>query len=135
MSLAMVGCLLAATACGTEHDRSEPELRAYFEGSEVADELAANPDARFFVDLRVDGTYAIDQRDQAIDFAYFTVQCPSMPQPISMPDFVALTGMAVDEPYWTLASVGPAFRSTGSDCVNKCFPNGDCIVICIDTEL
>jgi hypothetical protein len=125
--------MLSLMACGSEADEPDQELRTYFEGAEIADDLANDPNASFFVDLRTEDVYTFDQDDHSIDFAYFTVQCPSMARPMPMPDFAALLGLDLEEPYWTMQSPQP-FRQAVDDCVIVCpRSGGECWLECPQT--
>ncbi len=97
VSFSMLGCSGSA-----EPDSTFPTR--VFEGLEVQDQLAEDPDALFFVDLREPQAFAFDQRDVAIDFSHFVVQCPSMEQPVPMEDFAQMLSFSLDAPAWTMWS-------------------------------
>lgn len=138
---------LFSTACdgGVDEDGAAEQVRTLFEGDEVQAELAANPDAVFFVDLTSGHTIAFDQRNVALDYANFIVQCPTMIAPIPLEAFLHMFP-AVDPnaPAWTLRASNvdvpdDQFRqSYGTfdapqpdlQCEKSCSGGDDCVWIC-----
>lgn len=138
---------LLATACDAGEPQGEQgeQVRTLFEGDEVQAELAANPDAVFFVDLTAGHTIAFDQRNVPLDYANFIVQCPTMLAPIPLDAFLQLFP-AIDPsaPAWTLRSTAvdapdDQFRQSWGtfdapqpdlQCTESCSGGSDCVWIC-----
>ncbi len=66
-----------------------------FDGEDVAARLSADPEQRFFVDLREDVVYEFDQSEAEIDFSAFDLQCPSMRFPVELLGWME-TGAVLD---------------------------------------
>lgn len=117
--LSVASFLLLANACmpGDEQP-TDDDLRAiYFDGAEINAQLAENPDAVFFADVRNGTVVHFDQSEELIDLSNFIFQCPSMLIPVPMEDF--LTGLGVDEEIllsdeWTVQSAVSDFRSAAA---------------------
>lgn len=140
VSLLSLGLLLATGSACVGSDELEAEALdelEVFEGRE----LAADPDARLFVDLRGEQRYAFDQRALELDFDRFLVQCPTMPAPMPMPAFLDALDIDPSAPYWTLESdlsreleQDADFRALCLEEERHC-PNGqdrgDCVWVCV----
>jgi hypothetical protein len=132
----------ALAACDDGSNEPDVEDRdVVFDGAEVRDELAANPAARFFVDLRGDSRVRFTQEDAPLDFTNFLVQCPSMPHPIPMTDFASLLDIDLDRREFSLQSASAAditdFRDTELPTCTLTCPTGpeeslgeDCVWDC-----
>ena len=131
--------LLALPALACDHEplpEGADDSSRYFDGVDVADELAADSERVFFVDLSDGSTYTFDEVEEDIAFDHFIVRCPSMPQPIPMLDYFDIIGFEGHgtERAWTLRAVdgGDQFRvkercepfmcdAYGNDCGEICW--------------
>lgn len=141
-----LGLCISLTACIAEDDEPSADLRSVvFDGEEVAQTIAADPDAVFMVDLREPSTYLFDQRARAIDFDRFLVQCPSMLAPVPMDAFAEMLDLSTAPTLWSLAPVGVGLDDDGFrdnedpyepeqdplGCGTQCDANGfDCVIVC-----
>ncbi|MCA9687841.1 MAG: hypothetical protein KC457_37125, partial [Myxococcales bacterium] len=128
---------LLIAACQPGDEQNDESLRdVYFDGAEIKAQLAEDPDAIFFADLRDGNILHFDQSEEAIDFSHFIFQCPSMPAPVAMEGF--MIGMDSDlllRDYWSMKSMADLdseFRLIPfCDGVLYC-PNGPKDCVCIE---
>ena len=124
---------LSTSACFDDEAISDIELRhIYFDGDEVQQALAEDPDTVFFADLRVGNIVHFDKSSGDFDFDNFLVQCPSMATPIPMDYFVEVMNLDVaDYTSWTVQSAetpkSDGFRAPDQVCDDD--DDGDCIII------
>lgn len=146
-SLVVFGLAACAdTELDTEFDTDAQLREVIFDATEVEAELAADPDALFFIDMR-DPTlvYVFDQRSETLDFEHFLVQCPTMVAPMPMIDYAMMLGIELDKQLWTIQSApdegdDEGFRAPGTfttiqadmNCHSKMCDDGgsDCSWIC-----
>lgn len=109
-----------------------------FDGAQVRAEVAADPDARFVVDLRGSDRVRFVQDEVGLDFAHFLVLSAAMPRPIPMREFADLFGLDLDLVEFTLQSAAAedsVFRVTRSDlleCIEACVGEDEdgCVAQC-----
>lgn len=97
-----------------------------FEGAEVRDQLAADPDAVLFVDLRGSSRVGFEQHDAPLDFSRLEVQGRGMAESVPMDEFADALGIDLRREEFTLQAVDAeevGFR------VNKCQ------VICMHVQI
>lgn len=131
--------LFIAISGGCDDDSDGPGVEdrdLVFDGAEVRDKLAADPDSRFFVDLTGSDRVRFVQEDVPLDFTNFLVQCPSMPHPIPMLDFASMVGIDLEWPEFSMRSAAAedvGFRAEeaceeGRYCPDANFD--DCVMVC-----
>jgi hypothetical protein len=116
----------------------------YFDGVEVEATLAENPSVMFFADLRDENIVHFDQSEEAIDFSHFIVQCPSMPGPMMMDEYLdSFEEEFYTQERWSIRSTvdpdGEELRSVPvppPGCYYYCPPGAttayDCVLVCPD---
>jgi hypothetical protein len=133
---------LVALPCGCDSEPEDEVLRSVeFEGSRVAAEISANPDATFYVDLADDISYSFDQSVTTIDWDHFLVILNEVDEPVAMPIFAEQFGLELSSiEYFEMVgeSTGlddpDGFRAkwTSSKCDKGvqmvCDPSGTCLL-------
>ena len=130
---------LGLGACVSEESSDDELEHVVFDGLEVAEIVAENPEATFFVDLGVGKVVHFDQAEESLDFSRFLVQCPSMAGPVPMDSWMRMMDLDETDSYWNLRSDLTAsdeeFRAVADgpwgDCYEVCDSEGkDCVERC-----
>ncbi|MGH1348613.1 MAG: hypothetical protein ACRBN8_44125 [Nannocystales bacterium] len=124
--ISTLGTIVALSATGCDDEAGTPDT--YFEGTEIADRVRADPDAIFVVDMKYGVGYEFDQRQETIDFSRFLIKCPSMDSLQPMEFFAQTIELDLSTPYWEMGPAAEMPRSGNDEGYWKCNEEGeDCL--------